>query len=65
MAALAASFGSKLEHQRKLAHDRKIVSMLSDRQLKDAGIDRSAISPACPTLEVEASLIMTNLMGLR
>jgi hypothetical protein len=65
MADFAERFGSKLEHSCRLVKDRKIVRELSDRQLEDAGIDRWQICPARPALEIEASLITANLMGLR
>ncbi len=59
----AASLLAQVQKRRKLARDRRVLDQLSDAQLKDAGIDRWAISPR-PTIEVEAGL-MTQLMAMR
>lgn len=54
----------RVQTQRRLARQRKIVSELSDEQLSDAGIDRSAIVPPRPVIEVDAGL-MAKLMSMR
>jgi uncharacterized protein YjiS (DUF1127 family) len=61
---LAARLYTGLEYRRRRAHARTIVSKLSDRQLKDAGLDRWSICGCVPTIEVKAGLI-TSLMAMR
>lgn len=46
-----------------LAHARRVVRDLDDRQLADAGIDASILPPR-PTITVDAGL-MTTLMSMR
>ena len=60
----AASLLVHVEKRRTLAGNRRVLDQLSDAQLKDAGIDRWAIRPPRPTIEVEAGL-MTKLMSMR
>jgi uncharacterized protein YjiS (DUF1127 family) len=50
--------------RRRQAHERNALNQLSDEQLKDAGIDRSAFDLPRPTIEVKAGL-MANLMSMR
>lgn len=44
--------------------DRRQIAQLTDRQLADAGIERSAVSANRPTIEVKAG-VMAYLMSLR
>jgi hypothetical protein len=45
-------------------YTRRIVTDLSDAQLRDAGIDRSAVLGDAPRIEVDAG-VMRYLMSLR
>jgi uncharacterized protein YjiS (DUF1127 family) len=49
---------------RMVSRDRTVLHELSDAQLDDAGIDRFAIRPRKPSIEIEAGL-MTRLMLMR
>jgi uncharacterized protein YjiS (DUF1127 family) len=60
----AARLLVQVQKRRKLARDRRVLDQLSDAQLKDVGIDRWAIRPLRPTIEVESGL-MTKLMSMR
>jgi uncharacterized protein YjiS (DUF1127 family) len=60
----AAHLLAQLQERRRLARARKVVRSLSDAQLADAGIDRDAVLPPQPTIEVEARL-MARLMEMR
>lgn len=55
---------AKMQRQRKLSHNRRLISELSDRQLADAGIGRPAKRAPRPALVIEAGL-MANLMSMR
>ena len=60
----AAALLEQVRQHRRQAQSRRILSALSDQQLEDVGVDRSAIVAARPVIEVEAGL-MANLMSLR
>jgi uncharacterized protein YjiS (DUF1127 family) len=55
---------AKLQARLELALARKVLRGLDDRQLADAGIDASVITPPRPTVMVEAGLL-ARLMSLR
>lgn len=60
----ASSLLSKFAAHRRQTRIARVLGELSDAQLADVGIDRQAISPSRPTLEVKAGL-MSNLMSMR
>ena len=60
----AAGLLGLLLRRRQLAQNRALLDQLSDEQLKDVGIDRSAFDRPRPTIEVRAGL-MANLMSMR
>lgn len=60
----AANLAAKIQQNRKQAHTRKILGELTEEQLKDIGIERSAVSPSRPAVEVPAGL-MDKLMAMR
>lgn len=60
----AASLAAKIQQNRKQAHTRKVLGELTEQQLKDIGVERSAVSPSRPAVEVPAGL-MDKLMAMR
>lgn len=60
----AVYLAARFQERRSLTRTRAIVRGLSGAQLADAGIDRSAVLPPQPTIEVEAGL-MARLMEMR
>ena len=64
LAAGIAAFVARARLRLHAAQHARELSGLSDKQLADIGVGRSAIEPARPTIEVDAGLMRT-LMSMR
>lgn len=60
----ATRSATKLQVRLELARARRLVRVLDDRQLADAGIDASTVLSPRPTFPVDSRL-MTRLMSMR
>ena len=63
LAGRTATLLSGMQRRRQRAEDLSLFSGLSETQLKDVGIDRWALCPARPVIEVKAGL-MGRLMSM-